>query len=174
MKILTLTIVAISMGACTQLPKSSSEVTRMESDSELILDSNEAGFIEKNQGLLVDSASTTLGMTLGFAEANPLLTGACGTDPIAVGLCTLGAKKLLEKGIESALGEKHSSEVTKYTNTASYLAGCSNIALITGVAFPANLVLGGICAGFYWDAETRKTAALKRPALPSEIAESSN
>lgn len=154
MKILALAVVAVTMGACTQLPNSNAQVTR--SDNTLDIAPDEEGFVKKNQGIILDSGTTALGLSMGFAEANPLLTGACGTNPLAVGLCSIGAKKLVEKGIVSAFGEQYSTKASKYTNSASYLAGCSNIALIAGAAFPANIAVGAICAKLYWDAESKK------------------
>lgn len=147
------------MSACTQSP--SSQVTRMSADGQFVTEADKPGFVKKNQGHLLDSASTALGLSMGYAEANPLLTGACGSNPIAVGACSLGAKKLLEKGLVTAFGEENADETLKYTNSASYLAGCSNIALIAGAAFPANIAVGAICAKLYWDAETKKQAAVK-------------
>lgn len=163
MKILALAIVATSLSACSQTTNTS--VTRQGATGQYQIESNEPGFVKKNQGHLLDSATTALGLSMGFAEANPLLTGACGANPIAIGACSLGAKKILEKGLITAFGEENSAETLKFTNSASYLAGCSNIALIAGAAFPANIAVGAICAKLYWDAETKKQAAVRTSSL---------
>lgn len=175
MKYLALAIVVTSIGACTQQSTSKPQVTRMETNTNTEVDTTQTSFLVKNQGLLLDSATTTLGLAMGFAEANPLLSGACGTNPIAVGVCALGAKKVVEKSIDSVFGDSLSSPASKYTNSASYLAGCANLALITGIAFPVNLAIGGICAKAYWDVESRKTAAPKRTGISSaELIEATN
>ncbi|MEY8120417.1 hypothetical protein AB9F26_19565 [Falsihalocynthiibacter sp. BN13B15] len=162
MKYLVLAIVATSIAACTQQPNANTQVTRQNTNNNTNFNATEAGFVQKNQGILLDSATTTVGLTMGLAEANPLLLGVCGTNPIAVGVCGLGVKKVLEKSIDSVLGDRLASPASKYVNSAGYMAGCANIAVITGVIFPANLALGAVCAKVFWDSETRKEAALKR------------
>ena len=168
LKNIVLVAAVTSMVACTQTPVNKKQT----SETKLAAVENQrqapaASFVSNNSGMLLDAASTTASLASGLVEMNPVLSGVCGTDPIMVGLCAFGGKKLLEKGAIYAFRNNPDvtpEKVTRVSNSIGFFAGCSNLVVLSGAVLPLGLLAGGLCGASYWQFKTKRQKELEELA----------
>lgn len=100
-------------------------------------------------GDFADAGTTVVGLSMGFAEANPLLASAGPAAPLAA----LGVKYGLKYGLIKAGGNP--DFVNRRVEAIGMLAACANIATISGAAAPPAILLGVGC-GVAYDRQVKR------------------
>lgn len=98
-----------------------------------------SGQAELTGGDYADAATTAVGLSQGFVEANPVLAGGGAATPILA----LGVKYVLKDGLIQAGYDEE--EVNNTFDAVGWAGACSNIAVIAGATGGAGIALGLMC-----------------------------
>jgi hypothetical protein len=106
-------------------------------------------------GDIADVATTAYGLTQGFAEANPLVSGAGSAVPVVGLVGKILIKKLL------VLTGSSPAQANIIVETGSWVGGCANFVTVVGKAEPASAILVGLACGLVARDQLMRKAGLK-------------